>query len=198
LKRPGLLLTGGASRRLGFPKAEVPIGGTTLSRRAAGVLAAVCDPVIEVGPGVSGLASVREDPPGTGPLAALVAGADGLEGRCERGLVLLSCDLPLVDATLLALVAGHPTERTVLPRDRDGRLQHTCARYAPGALEEARRILDAGGRSLRELVERVPVEVLEPEAWVAIAGEDAFDDLDTPADFARHGIALPTPDARRA
>ncbi len=191
---PGLLLTGGASRRLGVPKAEVPIDGATLSRRAAAVLAAVCDPAIEVGPGVSGLRSVREEPPGSGPLAALVAGAGAVGPGSSRGVVLLACDLPFVGAALLGLVAGHPSERTVVPRDRDGRLQYTCARYAPGAIETARRLLAAGRSSLRALVEQVTIEVLEPEAWAGVAAADAFDDLDTPADFARHGIPLPGSD----
>lgn len=57
----GLLLTGGASRRMGADKALLEIGGRRLADRGASVLAAVCHPVLEVGPGVSGLPAVRED-----------------------------------------------------------------------------------------------------------------------------------------
>jgi len=214
----GLLLTGGASRRLGRPKAEVPIGATTLSRRAARVLAEVCEPVVEVGPGVSGLPAVREDPPGTGPLAALVAGADRLTALVagadrpaasgsppaaaapqEAGIVVFACDLPFVDAPLLALIAAHPSDLTVIPRDRNGRLQYTCARYAAEAVEAARAMLARGRSSLRELAGSIAVEILEPPAWAEVAVPHAFDDLDTPDDFARHGIALPGgPPGRRA
>lgn len=188
---PGLLLTGGASRRLGTAKAEVVIGGTTLARRAAGVLAAVCDPALEVGPGVSGLRAVREDPAGSGPLAALVAGAEALGGDLPGGVVLLACDLPFVEPSLLGLIAGHASERTVVPSDRDGRLQYACARYAAPAVEAARRLLADGEASLRALLDRVPVDVVDPRSWAAVAPEHAFDDLDSPADFARHGIPLP-------
>ncbi|HZI37181.1 MAG TPA: NTP transferase domain-containing protein, partial [Acidimicrobiia bacterium] len=53
----GLLLTGGASRRMGRDKALLEVGGRRLVDRAASVLAAVADPVLEVGPGWSELAS---------------------------------------------------------------------------------------------------------------------------------------------
>ena len=66
----GLLLTGGASRRMGTDKALIEVDGQRLVDRAAAVLGAVADPVIEVGPGWSELPAVREDPPGSGPLAA--------------------------------------------------------------------------------------------------------------------------------
>jgi hypothetical protein len=52
---------------------------------------------------------VREDPPGAGPLAALVAGVGAL-GESGGAVVLLACDLPFVEAPAAALlvgVAGH-------------------------------------------------------------------------------------------
>ena len=52
---PALLLTGGASRRMGTDKATIEFRGETLAARAARVLAEVCDPVIEVGTGVTRL-----------------------------------------------------------------------------------------------------------------------------------------------
>ena len=58
----GVLLTGGASRRMGTDKARLVVDGETLAARSARVLAAVCEPVIEVGPGVSGLPAVEEEP----------------------------------------------------------------------------------------------------------------------------------------
>ena len=69
-----LLLTGGASRRLGRDKASLSLGATTLAERTAGLLMQVARPVIEVGPGHTGLVHVREAPAGGGPLAAMAAG----------------------------------------------------------------------------------------------------------------------------
>nr|MDP9020189.1 NTP transferase domain-containing protein [Actinomycetota bacterium] len=56
----GLLLTGGASRRMGRDKALLAVHGLPLAQRTAGVLAAVVAPVLEVGPGRSTLPAVQE------------------------------------------------------------------------------------------------------------------------------------------
>ena len=57
-----LLLTGGASRRLGRDKATLMVGGVPLARRTAALLVEVANPVIEVGPGYTGLPHVVEKP----------------------------------------------------------------------------------------------------------------------------------------
>src|SRR5882724_6154900 len=69
----GVLLTGGRSRRIGTDKASLLLDGETLATRSARCLVQLCDPVLEVGDGLSGLSSLREHPPGLGPLAALAA-----------------------------------------------------------------------------------------------------------------------------
>ena len=51
----GLLLTGGASRRMGSDKALLEVEGRRMVDRAAAALAAVAAPVVEVGPGWSSL-----------------------------------------------------------------------------------------------------------------------------------------------
>src|SRR5438093_7464181 len=102
----GLLLTGGASRRMGRDKALIEVGGQRLVDRAAAALKAVADPVLEVGPGWSALPSVREDPPGSGPLAAVAAGAGALRAAGHHGpVIVLAVDMPFVTVDLLRLLA---------------------------------------------------------------------------------------------
>ena len=183
----GILLTGGSSRRLGFDKATVRIGDETLAGRAARVLAAVCSPVVEVGPGHTGLPTVREEPPGSGPLAALVAGAAAL--ACDR-VLLLACDLARVEPPLLRLIAewdGAPTAVPVV----GGQQQLVCARYGPDALALAPSLLAAGERSLRALVARLDADEVDAAHWGAVAGDEAFADLDTPSDLERLGLDRP-------
>src|SRR5260221_9570916 len=84
----GLLLTGGASRRMGTDKALIEVDGQRLAERAAAVLMAVADPVPEVRPGWSPLPAVREDPPGRRPPAAVPARAAPLPRRGHHGPVL--------------------------------------------------------------------------------------------------------------
>lgn len=54
----GALLTGGASRRMGFDKALVEVDGLPNALRLARALAEVASPLVEVGPGYSGLEAV--------------------------------------------------------------------------------------------------------------------------------------------
>src|ERR1035437_6644660 len=76
-----MLLSGGASRRMGRDKSQLLIDGSTLAARTASLLLTVVETAIEVGPGVSGLPSTLDDPPGPGPLAGVGAGWRGLWGR---------------------------------------------------------------------------------------------------------------------
>src|SRR5687767_7248553 len=185
----GLLLTGGASRRMGRDKALLEVGGRRLVDRAASVLAAVADPVLEVGPGWSELAAVREDPPGSGPLAALSAGAAGLRAAGHTGPVLvLAVDMPRVGEELLRFLAERPGTATAVPR-AGGHPQPMCARYGPDVLAAVDERLAAGGRSLRDLLESLAVDGVvawvEAGEWEPVAGPEAFADVDTPEDLSR-------------
>jgi molybdopterin-guanine dinucleotide biosynthesis protein A len=185
----GLLLTGGASRRMGSDKALLEVDGHRLVDRAAAVLRAVADPVIEVGPGWSGLAAVREDPPGSGPLAALGAGAAALRAAGHDGQVLvLAVDMPRVSVELLRFLARRGGPETAVPR-ADGHPQPMCARYGPDVLAAVDERLAAGGQSLRDLLETLAasgaVGWVEREEWEPVAGPDAFSDVDTPEDLRR-------------
>jgi molybdopterin-guanine dinucleotide biosynthesis protein A len=189
----GLLLTGGSSRRMGRDKAELVVAGERLADRSARVLSAVCDPALEVGPGVSALDGVVDDAsaagaPRAGPLAALVAGADALRARAYSGaVVLLGVDLPFVSEPLLRLVANHPSTDTVVPV-AGGMRQSCCARYAPDALATAADLLGRGERALHALLSAVPVVDISEAEWQAVAPSDALADLDTPEDLVRYGV----------
>jgi molybdopterin-guanine dinucleotide biosynthesis protein A len=182
---PGIVLTGGASRRMRTDKARIVWRGETLAVRAARVLASVCEPVVEAGSGVTGLQCVREDPPGAGPLAALVAAAEVLGTRGP--VVLFACDMPFVEEPLLRLVADRHGDATVVPV-ADGRLQLTCARYGPAAISRARDALACGERALRAAV-GTDFEAVAEDEWRPTGGPDAFVDLDTPEDLARLGLS---------
>lgn len=186
MTRPALLLTGGASRRMGSPKAELLWRGRRLADRAAAVLVGVCSPVIEVGPGYTGLAATVEEPRGAGPLAALVAGVGELERRGERAapVVVLAVDLPFVGGELIRLLAEWPGERSAIPV-ADGHLQVLCARYGTDATATAARLLAEGRRSLVDLVDRTSVDRVPEERWQEVAPVHAFADVDTPDDVTR-------------
>ncbi len=183
----GILLTGGSSRRLGVDKATLMLDGETLAARAARLLGAVCVRVVEVGSGVSIVPAVREDPPGSGPLRALVAGATALATTAPvESVVLLACDLPNVAPVLDALIAISG-DHVVIPVDEHGRRQYVCARYGANALERAAALAATGERSLRALLDAVgPAGVVQLDGFAP----RVFADIDTPTDAQRAGIDL--------
>jgi len=166
-------------------KAGIVWRGETLARRAGRVLSEVCAPVVEVGSGVSGLGCVREDPAGSGPLAALVAGARAL--ATPGPLVLLACDLPFVEPPVLRLLADWPGRATVIPMS-GGRLQYACARYGADAVARSESALRYGEPALREAAGTV-YDVVTESTWRLVAPPDAFADVDTPADLDRLGLS---------
>jgi molybdopterin-guanine dinucleotide biosynthesis protein A len=170
---PGVLLTGGTSRRMGVDKATMMVNGEILAARGARALSAVCDPVIEVGPGVTGLRHVREDPVGAGPLAAFLAGFDAL--RWGGPTVLLACDLPLAGAAVVERLVYDARAGSIVPVV-DGRAQYACARWSEAAIAAGRDALASGSRALGALAVDVE-EMTDPTFTMLLADVDTVDDL---------------------
>jgi molybdopterin-guanine dinucleotide biosynthesis protein A len=163
---------------MGRDKATIVVGGETLAARSARLLSGVAAPCIEVGPGVSGLPAVTEQPPGSGPLAALAAGVAALAPGAPA--LVVACDLPSLDVELLRWLAGHPGAGSVVPVT-DRRPQPLCARWSAADLAVATGLVAEGARSMQELVRRSgALLVAPPDGLVA-----ALADVDTPEQLAQ-------------
>ncbi|MGH9046433.1 MAG: molybdenum cofactor guanylyltransferase [Acidimicrobiales bacterium] len=184
----GILLTGGASKRMGFDKASILIEGITIARRLAGVLAAVTALAVEVGPGHSGLPAVTEEPAGAGPLVAVGAGHRALRARGHLGpALLIACDLPHVDEAVLRLLAAWPGTSSVVPVV-EGQPQPLCARWSFQALDKVASHVSGGDRSMRPLLDGPGVLLLEESEWSPTATSASFVDVDRPEDLERLGL----------
>jgi molybdopterin-guanine dinucleotide biosynthesis protein A/8-oxo-dGTP pyrophosphatase MutT (NUDIX family) len=161
---------------MGQDKSTLVVGGATLAKTAADALVGVVHPVIEVGPGVSGLPSVREDPPSSGPLVAVAAGFLAL-GALDAAVVL-ACDLPFVDAGVVRWLAEYPSEGSVVPVVA-GQPQPLCARWSAPALVHAADLVGRGERAMRALLQYDDVVLVDPPR------PGQLQDLDTPEDLAR-------------
>ncbi len=172
---------------MGRDKADLVVAGERLADHAARVLSAVCDPVLEIGPGRSPLRAIPDETPRAGPLAALVTGSAALRAHGHDGaVVLLGVDLPYVNVPLVELLARHPSPDTVVPV-AGGMRQSCCARYAAEALDVAAELVGCGERALHTLLAAVRVVEVGETEWRAVAPADALADLDTPDDLDRHG-----------
>lgn len=196
----GGVLVGGASRRMGRPKALIQTGGTALGERVAAALAPHVAEVLLLGggpapPSLADLARVadaalpRDGEPGGGgrngpggPLAGILA---ALRARPGATWVICPCDLPRVEPGAVAWLLsrdrpGDPALAAVLPLpDPGGPPQPLFALYRPAALPLVERIAAGGGRAPRRLVGMAGVEVAPVPAALAHCWRDA----DTPADL---------------
>ncbi len=184
----GALLTGGASRRMGFDKALVEIDGVPNAVRLAVVLRQVASPVVEVGPGLSGLTAVAEQPPGQGPLVATHAAGQALRAMGHSGpVLLLACDLAFITADDLAVLAAWPGPASVVPM-ADGRPQPLCARWSQEDLEAARLLVEAGERTMKALLRRPGVVFVDQRHWPEAEARHMFADFDTVSDLTALGL----------
>ena len=185
----GVLLTGGASRRMGTAKASLMVDGQSWASRAATLLAEVSDLAVEVGPGWTSLQTAHEDHPGEGPLPALVAGWSALRRSGHDGpVIVLACDLPWLTPAALRQIATWPGTCSVAPV-LAGSPQSLCARWSPTALEAAAARIAEGGRRVRGLLEADEAVLLDESWWIPRFGSDVFADADTPEDLTRLGLA---------
>ena len=170
---------------MGRDKATIRIDGSSLAERSAKLLSSFADIAIEVGEGVSGLASVLEEPRGNGPLAAIIAGHREL---IRMGLnpnascIVLACDLPLLEPWVLDKIANWPGDQSILPVI-DNFAQPLCARWAFRDLRAARVAFGHDERSLQSLPDRRLAVLVDEIFW----GDRiiAFSDVDSPDDFVR-------------
>lgn len=176
-----VVLSGGSSRRLGRDKTTTHLGGVPLLQRLIAQVPAHVR-VVLVGPPVIGLPDrvvrVREDPPGSGPLAGLGAGL----AEVGTGLVgVLAADMPFAAPVLagaLARLAAAPVGlEAVLPVDPAGQPQPLAAAYRTGPLRAAlARLGPLANRPVRGLIPEL--RVME---WPVAAAD--LVDVDTGSDL---------------
>jgi len=147
----GVVLAGGASRRMGREKALVEIAGRPMIGWVTSALETVCDR-IEIAGQIGGRRGLA-DPPGIrGPLAGLRAGL-----ALGEDLLLVAVDQPWLRPGTLQKLAN--LEGTVVPIEDEVR-QVTCARYGADLAPVA-----AAAASLQELLDRVTFVAIEDTEW---------------------------------
>ncbi|HEX7816439.1 NTP transferase domain-containing protein [Dyella sp.] len=187
LSRPlhGLLLTGGASRRMGQDKALLDYAGETQLIRAFRLLEAMVD---------RAFVSVREDQrqeetrrqlpqivdtqADIGPAAGILA-AHAAHPRAAW--LVLACDLPLLNrATLDALLAARDPARaaTAFTSAYDGLPEPLCAIWEPTAIEALAQSVANGRICPRKELFRLDTKLIAPVDAQALDNANSPEDRD--------------------
>lgn len=177
-----LILAGGRSSRLGgSAKRDLEVDGVSLlAHTVAAVRAVGAAHVVVVGDeGMDGVVTTREDPPFTGPVAAIARGLRALPST-SSAVFVLACDMPGISAALPILVASFSGDGVVaVDRGRRQQLAFLADTVAlRRAVEGLPTVVDT---PVRALLDRLDLgEVVVPDG--------ATDDIDTWEDAARFGI----------
>lgn len=168
----GIILAGGQSSRLGEDKALVPLAGLPLMTHTARRLHHVSRQLIIAGrshlPVDIGLSTnvtfAADTIPGAGPLVGVYSGLLVSDANLD---IVVGCDMPLLRPRLLAhlLSADVGSDAVVTVADWSGETQLLPSIYKRDAVDEIRRALDEGERSLKGFLTRVPTLIV-PEAEV--------------------------------
>jgi len=181
------VLIGGTSRRMGSPKALLPMpNGQTMLERVVDTASCVIDRVVLLGNTANLPDKLRTWPrlsdaePIRGPLSGLCS---LLQFAAPGWAMLISCDLPLLSPQVLQrLLAATTPDADVVAfvADPAARSYHPCcslyhARLAPIALIE----LQSGRASLHDLLARSRLIALQPTSLE----KEALTNVNTPAEF---------------
>jgi len=180
---PAAVLAGGASRRMGVPKAALPYGRTTLLAHQAERLSEIFDDVFIVAkeaPGIdAGPARLVFDAGGVrAPIHGLVRALEEVSDR----VFVLAVDLPVVTAEVLRAIAqrGLASPASAVLPWADGRLQPLAGVWRARVLPAARERVARGDLSLHGLAEEVGAEIFPEETWRAIdPSGNSFANLNT-------------------
>jgi len=155
----GVVLAGGASRRMGRPKHELKLpDGRTMIEVVAGALREVCARVVVTGDIETGLQRVADLRPDQGPLGGIEAIlASGLDAQ----YLVCPCDMPLVTGPLLQRLTG-PAEggATVFQIEGEDSVRPLPARISGDLLEAVAARLDAQQRAVHRLMSSIETEVV--------------------------------------
>ncbi|MCI0785476.1 MAG: molybdenum cofactor guanylyltransferase [Chloroflexi bacterium] len=187
LDADALVLAGGRSRRMGTPKASLPINGVAMIESVLRVVEPIFRRTLVVARPDIALPSLEAEVvfdqfPDRGPLAGLIS---GLQATTARWCFVTGCDMPFLDSEVIRLMAGQLEGAEVVAVRSSGRIQPLHAFYHRDCLGRGESLLREGVTSLMALHDRCQVKVFD-EAEFAGGGRlrRSLWDLDTPEEYA--------------
>lgn len=167
----GIVLAGGASRRMGRDKSGMLWHGRTLLQHACKLLDDIGCPTVNIlgRPDLkNGLADLQ---PGAGPGQALLQALDQARSRSLRGILVLPADMPRLTSDILRPLLSVPDNTAC------AWVRHPLPLFLPASLSPSD---PENIKAIRDLLSAGPVERPHlPEALIA-----QMHNVNTPEDFA--------------
>lgn len=183
----GVVLTGGASSRMGRDKATLTLpgwfDGKTLVEQLVDVVAQRCDPVFVLAAPGQALPELparvlRDEVGGLGPLPAVGRGLHAAAQAGASRAFVCAVDMPFLTTGLIDALAG-PTAGSgadlVLPWD--GRSHYLAGVYRTGLAERVDALVATGERRMRALADSVDIQRM------VVSDAKPLVNLNSPADL---------------
>ena len=186
----GIVLCGGQSRRMARPKAWLPFAGDFMLPHVVRRLSAAVDPVVvvaapdqDVPPLPPGVAIVRDEEKGRGPLQGLAAGLAALRGRAEAAF-LSSCDVPFLRAAFVRRLIELLADRTICVPHVGGYHHPLAAVYRLEAAAAVKTLLAEDRLRPVFLFDTVPTRVVEAADLAEVDPTlESLRNLNTPEEY---------------
>ena len=187
----GIVLCGGRSSRMGWPKLSLPFGDELLLQRVVRILGEVVSPVVvvaapdqEVPPLPDDVRVFRDDQEGRGPLAGLAVGLEALDGEVDAAYVS-ACDVPLLQPQFVrAIIERLGSHELAIPRE--DRFHHPLAAvYRTSLAGRVRDLLAADRLRPFFLLEESDAALIDVDQLRSLDPElQSLRNLNTPEEYA--------------
>ncbi len=188
----GIILCGGQSKRMGRPKAWLPIGGELMLPRVVRLMGEAVTPRVVVAapeqdlPGLPGEVIVaRDDEPGRGPLQGIAAGLTALRD-CADAAFVSSCDVPFLrPAFVRRMIELLDTHSICVPFA--GEHYHPLAAvYRVEVLDTVRSMLAKNCLQVMSLFNALPTRIVRSDDLIDIDPQmESLRNINAPEDYER-------------
>lgn len=181
-----VILSGGASRRMGRDKALLPYGGTTMLQHLIDKYAVLGEVAVSVNEAgrfpLRGALELTDPFPGEGPLNGIVAAFSQTDAA---EIFLTATDLPCGEpAAARRLAALRGAADACVLRGADGRDEPLFAVYGRSCAPAAQACLASGKRSFKALFEQLDVRYVNFDRLGAAGVSRMLTNVNTPEEYA--------------
>ena len=169
MKIGGIILCGGESTRMNYPKALLPVGNELMLQRVVRIVSGVVSPLIVIAsqgqdlPDLpEGVKVIHDRESAPGPLSAIGHGLEVLKAECEAAYVS-GCDTPLINVEFIEMIISR-LGKNQMAMVQEGKWFHPLAAvYRTSLVQPIQQLLDSNKRRALDLAEAVQTCLIDVE-----------------------------------